>query len=183
MSQIENNLNKDEEIVAKAETTILGLVPNMVKNIIAGLIIGIILALTMSAIMRYKFTAFHAFATVATPVIILTCAELIKDLLTIKFSELAVTTNKIFGKTGIISTKIMDAPLNKINNVSVEQNLFGRLLGYGKISITTSSGNYIYFYIKNPDAFRLTVMNQIDIYDNERVKKQAEELTCSMANG
>ncbi|MBO5378618.1 MAG: PH domain-containing protein [Ruminiclostridium sp.] len=183
MSQIENNLTKDEEIVAKAEQTMISIIPSIIKSLLVGIIIGLLLLFPIFSILMYKLKLIHVIATILIPAILTPALYALKDILTIKSTELAVTTKKIFGKTGIINTKIMDAPLNKINNITVEQNLSGKLFGFGKVVITTSSGNYNFPFIKNADSFRRVVMNQIDIYDNERVKKQAEELTRSMANG
>jgi uncharacterized membrane protein YdbT with pleckstrin-like domain len=35
-------------------------------------------------------------------------------------TELCFTNKKIVGKVGLISTKVMESPLDKVNNVSVE---------------------------------------------------------------
>ncbi len=182
MSQIENNLTKDETIVAKAETSMFSLISTIIRTALVGILIGLLLLMPVFSMMRYKFNAFAAAATILTPTILVPVIYTIRDVLIIKTTELVVTTKKIFGKTGIINTKIMDAPLNKINNITVEQNLSGKIFKFGKVVITTSSGNYNFSFIKDADSFRRIVMNQIDIYDNERVKKQAEELAHSMTS-
>ena len=182
MSQIENNLTQDETIIAKAEISMYSLIATIIRSALCGILIGLLLLPVVFSILLYKFNAFSAVATVLTPAILVPAIYTIKDMFVIKTTELAVTTKKIFGKTGFINTKIMDAPLNKINNITVEQNLSGKIFKFGKVVITTSSGNYNFPFIKNADSFRRIVMNQIDVYDNERVKKQAEELAHSMTS-
>jgi uncharacterized membrane protein YdbT with pleckstrin-like domain len=94
---------------------------------------------------------------------------------------LAITNKKIIGKTGLINTKSMDSPLNKINNIGIEQGLFGKILGFGTITITTSSGSYVFKCIANPGNFKNLVNHQIDVFDEDRINKQAEKLASSIS--
>lgn len=90
--------------------------------------------------------------------------------------KLVITNKRLYGKTGLIRTKTLDTPLNKVNTVSVSSGLIGKLFGYGKIHVTSSSGTYEYSSIAAPDVFRQTLMEQIERYDEERIKKQAAEM-------
>lgn len=74
----------------------------------------------------------------------------------------------------------MDTPLNKINNVSIEQGLGGKLFGYGTIVVSSSSAQYNFKGIKNPEVFRSRLMEQIDKFDEDRIKKQAMEMAKAM---
>lgn len=89
-------------------------------------------------------------------------------------THLCITSKKVSGKVGFIKIKTLDAPLNKINNVSVQQGLFGRILGYGTVRIDTSSGTYEFDYIKHPNDFKSSLFNQIEAYENEKIRKQAQ---------
>lgn len=108
--------------------------------------------------------------------IIIGIPKLIVNIIAMNTTELAVTNKKILGKIGLINTKVMDSPLNKINNVSVSSGLFGKLFHFGTVNITTASGEYHFVGIADPDDFRATVMNEIEQYDQDRIKKQAEEM-------
>lgn len=79
--------------------------------------------------------------------------------------KLMLTDRRLVGKLGIIRIISMDAPLNKINMVSVEKSLYARILGYGHLKITTAAGDYDYKFIKNADEFRAAVMEAIDRYE------------------
>lgn len=93
------------------------------------------------------------------------------------FTEQLVITNKrLYGKSGLIKTKTLDTPLNKVNTVSVSSGLIGKVFGYGTVHVSSSSGNYNYSAIKDPAHFRETLMAQIEQYENDRIKKQAEEM-------
>ena len=180
MSLIEKNLNADETIIAKAETSMLGIIPKIISSLIICGFISLLFIIFAYSKSLSNFKPLLLVISTLIPTVLITLIFTVKWYLVVKTTELVVTSKKIFGKLGIIQTKIMDAPLNKINNISVEQRLFGKIFSYGTIIITTSSGNYNYLYIKNADDFRCKVMNQIDIYDNERIKKQAEEIARTM---
>ena len=92
---------------------------------------------------------------------------------------LCFTNKKVIGKTGLVKTKSLEAPLNKINNASVDQGFFGKILGYGTVRIDTSSGTYIFSHISKPDKFKTALMNQIEKYDDERIQKQAQAIAGS----
>lgn len=101
---------------------------------------------------------------------------IIKPLIAIATTKLCITNKKVIGKTGLIKTKTLDAPLNKINNISVQQGLFAKMFDYGFVRVDTSSGNYSFAYIKDPNGFKSALLEQIDIFDEERIRKQAQIL-------
>ncbi|MDE6764150.1 MAG: PH domain-containing protein [Oscillospiraceae bacterium] len=162
MAYLESNLGKEEKIISKGEVSFLPLIPSAVFG-------AIILIFGISA----GFGGFIA-ALIIDAIIIL------PKFLGIKNTELGLTNKKVMGKYGIINTKVMDSPLNKVNSVTVEQGLGGKIFGYGKVVISTSSGGYNFNYIKSADSFRSAVMNQIDAAEEERLRKQAEQLAGAM---
>ncbi|HLP21414.1 MAG TPA: PH domain-containing protein [Chitinophagales bacterium] len=69
--------------------------------------------------------------------------------------EFVVTNKRIIVKTGIISRKTLEMNLNKIESVNVDQSIFGRMLGYGTITIIGTGGTRESFPdIANAVAFR-----------------------------
>lgn len=95
-------------------------------------------------------------------------------------TELGITNKKVIGKTGWISTRQLDSPLSKINNVSVSNGLFGKLFNYVTIYITTSSGGYLFKGVARPNDFRANLLDQIERFDNDRIRKQALEIASAM---
>lgn len=91
-------------------------------------------------------------------------------------TELGFTNKKLLGKLGLINTKSLDTPLNKINNVSVTSGLGGKMFGYGTLQITTSSGSYLFKGITGANEFKTALMAQIDTFDEDRIKQQASEM-------
>ena len=95
-------------------------------------------------------------------------------------TELILTNKRVYGKVGLINTKTLDTPLNKINTVSVSSGLFGKIFGYGDLHITSSSGEYLLKGIKSPNTFRDAVMQEIDRFDEARIRKQASEMASAI---
>ena len=69
--------------------------------------------------------------------------------------EFAVTNRRVIVKTGLISRRTLEMNLNKIESVNVDQSIFGRMLGYGTITIIGTGGTRESFPdISNPLKFR-----------------------------
>ena len=100
-------------------------------------------------------------------------------ILSILTNELAVTNKKVIGKTGILSSHAINAPLNKVNNIAVSKSLFGKIFDYGTVRIETSSEAVGFAYIKNPERFKSLVLTQMDIFEEERIQKQAEAIAAA----
>lgn len=148
---VENNLGKNENIVKKAELNWVSLIPTW----FGGLLFSFLLLI-----------------------------PLIKAIIaTVKFFnvELAITNKRVIGKTGVVNTSALDAPLNKIQNVSVRDSLWGKILNYGTVQIDTAAGKYTFNMVKNANAFKGMVMAQIDQYEEDRIKQQAAEMANAMS--
>ncbi len=148
---VENNLGKNEVLVKKATLNPLSLVMSWVFGILFFWLLFIPLIRAISATIRY-------------------CNI-----------ELAITNKRIIGKVGFLDSSAMDAPLNKIQNVSVQSPLWGKVFNYGTIRIDTAAGSYTFDSIKKADAFKGVIMAQIDQAEEDRVKQQAEEMAKAMA--
>lgn len=55
-------------------------------------------------------------------------------------SEFAVTNKRIICKLGVVTTHTVELLLPKVEAISVDQTLFGKILGYGDIVVTGSGG-------------------------------------------
>jgi len=69
--------------------------------------------------------------------------------------EFAITNKRVIIKTGLISRKTFEMNLSKIESVNVDQDILGRILGYGTIRIVGSGGTREVFpNIRKPLDFR-----------------------------
>lgn len=87
---------------------------------------------------------------------------LVPPLLRFSSSEFAVTSKRLIVKTGVFHVHSIDTLLTKVEAVSVDQGLVGRLLGYGTVTITGTGGTKESFHgIPKPLLFRMKVQEQI----------------------
>ena len=80
--------------------------------------------------------------------------------------EFVITNKRIIIKKGLISLWTLEMNLQKIETVNVEQSIFGRIFGYGCLTIIGTGGTREKFYlIKKPIEFRKAFM-EADINGN-----------------
>lgn len=85
-----------------------------------------------------------------------------------KFAEYGVTNKRVIIKIGWIHRRSLEIMLEKVEGVTVDQTVFGRICGYGQITVTGTGGtNDSFQYIPNPLEFRRQVQQQIDAYENQ----------------
>ncbi len=78
-------------------------------------------------------------------------------------SEFAVTNKRVMMKVGVFRARSIEILLRKIEAISVDQSLMGRILGYGDIVVTGSGGTKEAFSnIQSPLAFRHAVQSVTD---------------------
>jgi uncharacterized membrane protein YdbT with pleckstrin-like domain len=86
---------------------------------------------------------------------------LIAAILQKKTTEMAVTNKRVIIKTGIISRRSIEMNLSKIENIEVNQNIIGRIFGYGIITIIGTGGTHEPFNtVSQPLDFRKAVLAQ-----------------------
>ncbi len=143
---VENNLNKNEKIVLKAKLNPLTVVMAWIKGILFFWLLFIPL-----------FKAIKV---------------------TIEFCniELAITNKRVIGKVGVVKTGSLDAPLNKVQSSSVNSGFGGKIFNYGTVNIDTAAGSFHFNGIKNVDMLKRTLMNQIEQYEQDRIKEQAMQM-------
>jgi len=76
--------------------------------------------------------------------------------------EFVVTNRRVIRKVGFVSREVQQAPIEKIQDITVEQGVFGRMLGFGTVIVETASekGMLVFPAIAAPDSFRNRVWGQ-----------------------
>jgi uncharacterized membrane protein YdbT with pleckstrin-like domain len=78
-------------------------------------------------------------------------------------SDFAVTNKRVMMKVGVLTTRSIELLLSKIEAISVDQSVMGRVFGYGDIVVTGSGGTKEPFSnIQSPLAFRRAVQSVTD---------------------
>lgn len=78
-------------------------------------------------------------------------------------TEMAVTNKRVVLKQGLIRRKTLELRFAKIEQVSVDQGILGRLLGYGSIKVCGTGGSLETFEgLADPMEFRAQVYRLMD---------------------
>jgi uncharacterized membrane protein YdbT with pleckstrin-like domain len=81
----------------------------------------------------------------------------------IKTTEIAVTNLRVITTTGLFTRSSSEMALEKVESVDVEQGVFGRLLGYGSVSVNGTGGRSNPAPgIANPFEFRRIVQEAVE---------------------
>jgi uncharacterized membrane protein YdbT with pleckstrin-like domain len=91
-------------------------------------------------------------------------------------SEFAVTDKRVLAKHGFIERESIETLLSKIEAISVDQGIIGRVFGYGSITITGTGGTEEFFpRISQPLEFRRQIQSQVVALDERRGNQPAAQ--------
>lgn len=168
MSYVDQNLETGEVVRYRTKlhwAIFIGPIIAFVLVGIPGLIITI-MAMTRNDVDNAWLVGLCGVCMLAIPVI-----ALVVVILRRATSEFAVTSKRVIIKVGAISTKTFELFLNKIESVGVNQDLFGRMFGYGTIVVRGTGGGLEPFKcIVEPLEFRRHV--QLEIGQNAAAGSQ-----------
>jgi len=88
-------------------------------------------------------------------------------------SEFAVTDKRVLAKHGFIERESIETLLTKVEAISVDQGIVGRVFDYGTITITGTGGTEESFpRISKPLEFRRQIQSQVVALDDRRGAQQ-----------
>jgi uncharacterized membrane protein YdbT with pleckstrin-like domain len=151
MGFIENNLMNNEKVIYKANIT----------KWVWGIYLFVTLFLSIGMIPTFE-TPMTGDATADA---MTTMWEIIFFLIPFYFflkniiyyytTEIGITNKKIIGKIGFIKRNIVEIPLEKVESLTIDQSIIGRLLNYGTvIARGTGIGEVKIKYVYSPLEFR-----------------------------
>lgn len=78
-------------------------------------------------------------------------------------TEMAITNKRVIIKTGLISRTTLEMNLSKVETISVDQSIFGRIFGYGTLVIVGTGGTKEPFsQVASPMDFRKHFNEAVD---------------------
>ena len=90
-----------------------------------------------------------------------------------------VTGSRVIDETGLLRHFAKESPLEKINNVSYDQNIWGRILNYGHVEIQTAAqvGATDYFNVHHPKRLKDTITQaQTDLENYKAVHQDRKSV-------
>ena len=94
---------------------------------------------------------------------------------------LVLTNKRVYGEAGVLVTKTLDVPLDKVGGVYVEKNPLGRITGRGTVAITTEGSLFEFPYIPSAAKFRAALMKEVENAQSAAEERQAEALAAAVA--
>src|ERR1700733_9679090 len=93
-----------------------------------------------------------------------------------------VTNYRVIDETGLFSHYAKESPLDKINNVSYDQTLGGRLFNFGHVKIQTAAelGATDYYNVNYPKRLKDTITAAQSEYRNLEFSNQAARMAAAM---
>ena len=108
-----------------------------------------------------KWSLFHTYCAAAifgVTIVFLpvSAALLLYAYLKIRSTEMGITSKRIIKKSGVIMRDTAEIRLCKVESISVQQGLLGRIFGYGTVTIVGTGGNgAVMKGVADPLAFRM----------------------------
>lgn len=94
---------------------------------------------------------------------------------------LMLTDKRIYGEAGVLVTRTLDVPLDKVGGVYIEQTLLGRITGRGTVTITTAGSQFEFPAIPSAVKFRAALMDEVKTAQEAADKRQSEALAQAIA--
>jgi membrane protein YdbS with pleckstrin-like domain len=93
-----------------------------------------------------------------------------------------VTNFRVIDEAGLVTHYAKESPLDKINNVSYDQSVWGRLFNYGHVEIQTAAeaGATDYFNVNHPKRLKDTITAAQSEYKNWQFGNQAQQMAAAM---
>ena len=93
-----------------------------------------------------------------------------------------VTNFRVIDEAGLFNHFAKESPLEKINNVSYDQTLWGRFLNFGHVEIQTAAevGATDYFNVHGPKRLKDTITLAQAEYKNIQLANQAQHMASAM---
>jgi hypothetical protein len=78
------------------------------------------------------------------------------------FDEFAITSLRIIKKTGFLTRRVTQIPLDKVQDLNLEATLWGRWLSYGNVEVELAAEDkpVVFPRIQDPEAFRSFVFSR-----------------------
>lgn len=99
-----------------------------------------------------------------------------------KVNVWVVTNFRVIDEAGLLTHYAKESPLDKINNVSYDQSIWGRLFNYGHVEIQTAAeaGATDYYNVNHPKRLKDTITAAQADYKSWQFGNQAHQMALAM---
>jgi uncharacterized membrane protein YdbT with pleckstrin-like domain len=131
----------------------------LVQNILAEIVItlAILAVITVIGLMVVP----NPFVMLGYLAVLIPLVSLSRDVMVWSNHQYIVTNRRVIQIFGVFNKNVTDSSLEKVNDVKMEQSVFGRIFNYGDVEILTASelGINRFTKIGNPVGFKTAMLN------------------------
>jgi membrane protein YdbS with pleckstrin-like domain len=93
-----------------------------------------------------------------------------------------VTTSRVIDESGLLKHFAKESPLEKINNISYDQSVWGRIFSFGNVEIQTAAeaGATNYYNVNHPKRLKDTITQAQTDFENYRAVNQATQMASAL---
>jgi uncharacterized membrane protein YdbT with pleckstrin-like domain len=86
------------------------------------------------------------------------------------FTHFVVTNKRVIFRTGVVSKRGVEIPLDRINNINFHQRILERVIGAGDLAIESAGkdGESRFSDVRHPDAVQQEIYRQAELHARER---------------
>ena len=151
---LSNLLIKNERVLFQTRQHWLSLALQILPEILSAIVIT-----TLVWIIRTNWMFSHTVRW-AYLLNLIPLASLLRDVARWRYHQYIITTHRIIHLSGVIAKHVSDSSLDKVNDVNLEQNVWGRIFNFGNLEILTASelGMERYVKVANPLQFKKALL-------------------------
>src|SRR3990172_7424638 len=135
MGYVEKLLGTNEQILFRTRRHFFDIFGKLLKE----LLVLIVVIIGFVALDRWNPAQLLLFQILLGLITVLAIFSMTLDILRWHNGEFIVTSRRVIQSKGILSKRVLDSSLSKINDVILEQSCLGRIFGYGTVKILTAT--------------------------------------------
>ncbi len=173
----DKNLLSDEKIELRAKFSVFCLV-----GPILWLIVALVIVFTIGGATKDIDELDSMLKVFKLVLIVLGVLPLLKKIIILMTTDLAITNKRVIGKTGVLKIETLDLHIDKVESVELKAKFFERLFGLNSIGVKGSGASSITLFhgIANATQFKNAVTESIEKHAAEARRAQAEEIARAM---
>jgi len=152
------------KLINEGETLVLDLKPHwwfFWKHIVAGAVVLIVVVLWSSTIgLDNSFSKY--FVAIG---ILVYAGFVVEKYLAWTYTHFVLTDRRVISRSGIVSKRGTEIPLDRINNIDFSQRIWERVIGAGDLSIESAGkdGQSHFENVRHPDMVQQEIYRQMEV--------------------
>jgi uncharacterized membrane protein YdbT with pleckstrin-like domain len=98
-----------------------------------------------------------------------------------RFTHFVVTSDRVIYRHGVLAKRGVEIPLERINNINFDQQIFERIIGAGDLQIDSAGkeGQSYFSDIRHPDGVQQEIYRQMESYDKKKAGWSAPKASAT----